>query len=53
MWGRLIAINFTDEPLTGFGISGIIEVSTDRAREGLEFAGTLGPNEAVVLRHRQ
>ena len=47
---RLVAVNFTDAPVDLPGVSGTVEVSSDRAGEGDAFRGTLGPDQAVWLR---
>ena len=49
---RAVLINFTGEPIElEPGLTrGVIEVSTDGVGEGTAFSGTLGPDQAVILR---
>lgn len=47
---RIVAVNFTDEPVDTPGIDGTVEVSSDGAGEGEPFAGRLAPDRAVIVR---
>ena len=47
---RLVAVNFTEEPVEVPGLAGTVEVSSDRSGEGEPFSGTLAPDQAVWLR---
>jgi alpha-glucosidase len=46
--GRVVLINFTSEPHT-VDAGGIVEVSSIGRGDGQPFAGTLSPDEAVIL----
>jgi alpha-glucosidase len=47
---RVVAVNFTGEPVTVAGVEGTVEVASDRVGEGEPFSGTLAPDQAVWLR---
>jgi alpha-glucosidase len=55
---RIVLINFTDSEIEsgaevdrdGAGLTGTIELSTDGSDDGSAFTGTLGPDQAVVIR---
>jgi len=55
---RVVLVNFTDDPVAvgagggaGLGLDALtVEVSTDLTSQGAPFAGTLGADEAVILR---
>ena len=50
---RLVLVSFVDRPVAGIDLPDgpwTVQVSTDRTAEGDAFSGTLGPDQAVVLR---
>ncbi|MEN8181125.1 MAG: alpha-amylase family glycosyl hydrolase [Myxococcota bacterium] len=48
---RVVAVNYRAEPrVLGPAFAGRVEVASDGAGEGRSFAGTLGPDQALVLR---
>jgi alpha-glucosidase len=47
---RLVAVNFTEDPVAVPGVAGTVEVSSDRTGESVPFSGTLAPDQAVWLR---
>ena len=49
----VIAVNFTADPVplpAGSWTDHVVELASDGAGEGVAFSGTLGPDQAVVLR---
>ncbi len=47
---RVVLINFTEQPVGGLAPTGTVEVASDGRGEGAAFSGTLGPDQAVLLR---
>ena len=47
---RVVAVSFAPAPVAVPGLVGTVEIASDGVGEGGPFDGTLGPDQAVVLR---